>query len=599
MRRVLVLSSLLLLFLLASVSAVTRSNSDCSSCHYSESGSAGYEYVPPGVLLSVPMFVEPGGTFDVTVTVLFSEYDLKNLDIELFAEPELFDFDRTTVQEVYPLRGADFIFTGRAGSEGTAEIRIVVTAGVHYDHHHGSGDDFREETIEKKAVVNVGSTSLAPSAWSIVLDEDGSELELLASGEVGSVTVYAPPGLSVRPNGIERMGPGDSLRITVTPDGGYVVDGNIIISWRENGTPYSIPVAVIYAPDAGGSSTVDHLAGRIAGLATIIVLAASLILGGLWNTRGYLNRKIKARTRVRAHCGVSWFLVALSLYHGLVLMLGAYSNQLGNGWIVAGYISMLAMLIAALSGGFQRSITRLIGARGWRYLHLYSTLGALGLGMLHGVRIGTDLAFIRESSFLSNLVPVILIIIVLTAAMVRPQKKKGKKNTDDGVSRGHAVDGPDHSDEGPHGNQGADMTYMRLQGEDVSERDDPGVIYKDSIRSLQSEAMGMGMGDEGWKTRMKEPDARDVDRYIDMFSVVGKEEEGIDNEREPCESVDRESPIMDGDRRSTGPGTVRKAKVVRRLMKNHIFSENAESPTPHLSLRDERPAVARTLDRDI
>ena len=545
MKRVLVLSSLLILLVLASASATTRSNSDCSSCHYSKSGSAGYRYVPPSVLLSVPMFVEPGKTFDVTVKVIFSQYDLKSVEIELFQEPELFDFARTSQREGHPSPDAEFIFTGKAGSEGTVEISIVVTADVHYDHQVGTNEDRREEIIEKKTVVNVGDTSVKPSAWSVMLAESGSELELRASREVDSVMVYTPPGISAEPDLAKRLGPGSPLRISLIPDGGEAVDSNLIISWRENGTPYSIEVGVIYTPDVSSDYSIDHLAARIAGLVTVMFLAASLILGGLWNTRGYLNRKIKARTRVRFHCAVSWFLVALSVYHALLLMLGTYSRQLLDGPLIIAYLSMLAMLTAGLSGGFQRGITRMIKPVGWRYLHLYSTLGALGLGMFHGIRIGTDLAFIRNSSFGFVLAIIFLVAVILTAALIRPRKKNVKKESGDKVSESPAVDTAGHwADRAPESYR-RDMIYKRLMdeatgAEESKPRPEERFAWRaENDANLFSAGRNGSRDNEIWFTNREYPRNRSVKR-IRRFRNV-KYRTGYDAETGPlyeCNNLD-------------------------------------------------------------
>ena len=451
MRRVLVISSLIILLLLASASAISRSNSDCSSCHYSESGSAGYEYKAPTVLISVPMFVEPGEEFDISDKEMFADYDLRSLTIELFQEPILLSLERTTEDRGYVGKTEEFNFPARARGEGFTEVRVVVTAGVFYDHNSGSGNDHRKEVTEKYAVINVGSTSLKPTAWSLILGEGGDEIVLSALKPVANVSVYAPYGISAEPDFTPEMEAGESLRITIVPTGSEQVDSNVIVSWKENNTPFSMPIHVLYESPKERDSDAFRLAGRISGLATVAILLISVILGGLWNTRGYLNRRVGARTRVAFHCGVSWFLVALSLYHGLVLALGPYFRQLTDMWIVVGYVAATAMLVAGLSGGLQRSLTRWMGARNWRWLHLYSTLGALTLGIMHGIRIGTDLAFIRKSSVGTSIAPIILIILIVSAVILRPgtgKKKEREREQGKIQGDGDVGTGENENDEG-------------------------------------------------------------------------------------------------------------------------------------------------------
>ncbi len=417
MRRVVIIS-LLFVLVLTTASAYTRRSSDCSSCHSSSDPIAGYVYSGPVMILSVPGFVDPGKEFTVEVKFYFSDYDIENVILTISEDVHILSFDETTMEASGVKKSDIFSFTATAMEKGITKLSVTAEITVHYDHNTGDRDDRRTETIERSALVTVGTTTLTPSAWSIMMDEDGEVITLTANKDITDIEISPPDSVEAIPGKRSSLEANETLEVTLRHLARTRIEDTTIISWRVNGTPYAIGISTAYNPEEVGKTDYFSWVGRITGISSIILLLCSLVLGGMWNTSKYLNRKIKAKTRIRYHCGISWFLFSLALYHGITLLIGPYSRRLWNPFIILGEVSALAMLLVSLTGSFMKFSIKILGAKTWRRLHLYGTLVALVLGTIHGIRIGTDLDFIRESTYLSKVILGLLIICVLLSVIL-------------------------------------------------------------------------------------------------------------------------------------------------------------------------------------
>ncbi len=143
---------------------------------------------------------------------------------------------------------------------------------------------------------------------------------------------------------------------------------------------------------SGWFSTQSRLIGRILGFAALGMIIASVITGGFPDnkTKVRLNKSFgNAARRVRIHCWISIGVMALSVLHGAVLLLGFYYGRLTG--LTLGGISLAAMLGMGLIGCFRFYVSRRIGAGGWRALHLSLAAAALLFALLHTFIDGTTM----------------------------------------------------------------------------------------------------------------------------------------------------------------------------------------------------------------
>jgi len=424
--------SVAFLFLLTTTDVSAQSNSDCSSCHSSPDPSDGYIYDPPVVFINVPLFVDLDEEFTIEAGIDFNKYEIDELSLTIAQDQEILNFEKTTIKSTGLDKRTVFSFKATTMKLGVAKLSITANALVYFDHIAGEGDDYREESMVKYALVSVGPTYLEPSSWSVLMNENGKKITLTAVEDITDLRIIAPSSLTASPTEKNSLGKGSRLSVSISPVLDEKIDDNIIVTWKQDGTPYALTINAIYNPVTEGETDYHSWVGRITGISSIILLLLSLILGGMWNTKGLLSRVIKSATRIKFHCAVSWFLFSLALYHGLTLLISPYSQRLWSPWIVFGEIAALAMIVVSLSGSFMKFTIKLMGARKWRGFHLYATFAALVLGSIHGIRLGTDLAFIRDNAILSKVFFALLAIgVVLSFILFIVKGKKSKKKTGD------------------------------------------------------------------------------------------------------------------------------------------------------------------------
>ncbi len=427
MKRILVLASLLLLLASTLAAGYSETRSNCYSCHSSSSASGGYKYVLPELQLDVPGFVEPDTDFVLNMKLLFSDYEIEEAEFTLSADEDMLVFTEDVVKRSGLSNGDEVSIGGKTKGQGVVEIKVIARVDVYYDHNVGSYDDRGTEILEKTAVLTVGSTSLIPSHWSILLKKDPVPVQLKAKEDITDIEITAPYGVHVLPQTIAKLDSGKTAVITLEADSSSSINENIIITWNEGGNQRALSINVVHRASSGSGSDGLHLMGRITGIASIFLLLASLIFGGLWNSRNALKKMMSAKTRIKIHCGISWFLFALALYHGIILLVGPYNSQIWERPVIIGDIAAFGMLIAALSGGLMKWMIRKFGRKAWRIIHLYSTLGALVLGTLHGIQMGTDTDFIRETPPLRIFIMAVVIIGSIISLIMLHRSNKTKK----------------------------------------------------------------------------------------------------------------------------------------------------------------------------
>ena len=120
-----------------------------------------------------------------------------------------------------------------------------------------------------------------------------------------------------------------------------------------------------------------------------------------------------ARRRVYIHCLVSFEIVLLTVLHAVILMLGHWEFIMWNDspfiadpsfnagiYIDLGAAALGMMAVVGLHGYHQKSLSKIMGHRVWRYSHLIVSLAALGLVLVHAFTVGSTF-----SPYLSDYLP--------------------------------------------------------------------------------------------------------------------------------------------------------------------------------------------------
>jgi hypothetical protein len=187
------------------------------------------------------------------------------------------------------------------------------------------------------------------------------------------------------------MAAGERQSVKVSFGGGSLAinNGRIDVMWENaTGVEDSAFVAIrVIQPAPATPSTPIPLMGRATGIVSLALLITSIVIG--------LVKMGKAR-RARVHCAVSWFILGLSVYHGLILLLGPYSTLTLGTYVILGYASAAVMGVASVNGLINKWMSKKLGYKGWLWIHRIGTIVAITLVVIHAIMMGTDTAFIRN-----------------------------------------------------------------------------------------------------------------------------------------------------------------------------------------------------------
>ncbi len=212
---------------------------------------------------------------------------------------------------------------------------------------------------------------------------------------------------------IDRIEPGESETISVRLDS--LEKGSNSVSYHFEATAYNdhesdSPNSDVYSTQGEASvevgdelvyerpeekttvSTSLWVMGRILGFFSVALFIISFLTGGtIKKLNPFLNRLVKKR--VQWHCVISYAVVIAVIAHFVVLYLGYYSHTYKG--LISGGIPLLLMVVIAVTGIKKSLVIRKFGPQFWRRTHLWISLVALILLLVHGVIEGTDLAFLR------------------------------------------------------------------------------------------------------------------------------------------------------------------------------------------------------------
>jgi hypothetical protein len=287
--------------------------------------------------------------------------------------------------------------TGNAS--GLLYINSTVKFTAHYRHTTTQDNDESPYMLTTYSIVTVRPVALYATSTDLSLSaRSGSSatFQLVSYSEVRNVTLTPSSNIDgairLTPRFVSGLTPGETQTFEITVvNGSRVVDnGRIDILW-ENQTGSRDATFVMVrtlgpSPPPAASSPL-RLTGRVTGILSLSLLITSVVLG-LVKTGG--------KRRVRVHCAVSWFIIGLSLYHGLMLVYGPYNRVWLGNWVLLGYISAAVMGVSGVNGLTQDWMSKKLSYRTWIWIHRITLIVAIVLVVIHALQMGTDFKFIRD-----------------------------------------------------------------------------------------------------------------------------------------------------------------------------------------------------------
>jgi hypothetical protein len=134
---------------------------------------------------------------------------------------------------------------------------------------------------------------------------------------------------------------------------------------------------------------------RILGLLSAVILILSIGLSGMFKP---LNKRVErflggTSRRVTMHCSVSFVLLLISGFHGILLSQSPHLSNLTG--LALGVPSFLIMGVLGYVGWQRKSLTKRWGSEKWRKIHLWLTILVVIIVALHAILDGSDFAWLR------------------------------------------------------------------------------------------------------------------------------------------------------------------------------------------------------------
>jgi hypothetical protein len=419
---ILLITACVLILIFISPLICGSSSKECEECHTSPRPSGNYIFSHPIIILTTPTRVSPGQTFNLTVDIEHNgNYELRDISGTLSVSPSTIitingdneqyiksvSSSKTTVSLIWELTA------GQVQRNITVNFTIEYTT---YFLHLEDPNNYYTYTKTKFQTIDIKPLPLEPSIWNIVVEPGKTKtvtLELAAKKDVAKVKIEPSTEISdwveiespdSRWNdGFSNILAGQTREVELTfniPENVNVNEAYIQISWELEGETDWIEIPVTIKPTLPQEESVNEwlsIIGRITGLLSTVLLAFSLLIGGIGKSqKRFWNRIFKtAKRRADLHCALSYEILALSIFHGIILWAGPYYNTIWSNFIVLGTLSAAAMGVVSINGIFQKQLVKSIGFKSWRYIHLYGSIIALTLCLVHGLTIGTDIGILN------------------------------------------------------------------------------------------------------------------------------------------------------------------------------------------------------------
>jgi hypothetical protein len=387
---------------------VSASVQRCSDCHTGSNLAGGYAFVLPSVTYVCPPLAPPNATFNVSFKLDHpGGYIVKQLEARLTVladgQPILVPVGSRTFSPIPSSGGSvSAVWTVTAPNVG-GTLRINLTVGLTARYRHTTAPDCDEKrySFVQYSLIDIRPVAIYSTAGQLSLGARAHQntfFELVSVSRAQNITLSFSPNagraLSLSPGFIAGMEPGERRSVSISVvNGSLAVDnGRVDLIWENQTGARDSSFLIVNVGEVLPSIPVAAmsplvLTGRITGMLSLGLLVASFALG-LVHGGG--------QRRVRVHCAVAWFLLGLSVYHGLMLVWGPFSTIWLRNWIVLGYVSAATMGASSINGLLRGWMTARFGHRTWVWIHRITIIAAIFIVSVHALLIGTDLAFIRD-----------------------------------------------------------------------------------------------------------------------------------------------------------------------------------------------------------
>jgi hypothetical protein len=393
--------------LVAIAPVVAPFSQSCTVCHAGPNPGSGFTFVMPHLVFSSPLTAPPNWTMEVTLTVHHpGHYQIKDMQASLAVSGGgalvYFEEDQKTLSPISSSGGRTScgwtIITGNASGTVSLTARLNFTA--HYDHAGNAQDNDGTFSLVSNREISVRHAGLFATEGVLMLGGEGPDsanFALISGTAVRNVTIRLSgnlrSSLDLAPEFLMNLSAGyrQDIRVEIEDASGPVNNGRIDITWENetgirDGTFIVVSIMGARSVPAMPGSGPLRLTGRVTGMLCLGLLMASLVMG-LVNMGG--------KRRVRIHCAISWFIIGLSLFHGLMLVWGPYSRIMWGNFLLLGYASAAVMGVSGVNGLLQRWMSRKAGYGTWIWMHRITIIVAVVLVTVHAMAIGTDFAFLR------------------------------------------------------------------------------------------------------------------------------------------------------------------------------------------------------------
>jgi hypothetical protein len=405
--RLVVVSVVFVALLGADQPCASATDQKCTGCHSTISPSSGYTLAMPRLSVSCPAVAPPDSTVVITIRVSHPgryEFASPRTNLTLTGDDgaEILASESSALGPISTQGGISraewTVLTGPVSK------KIFVTAMVDFTARHPHAADApadngrfalvaRGEIWVRTAGVFVTEGELlfrgderGATAFDIISSVNASNITVIASGDLGTALKLSPALITDIHPGQRR-----TIMLDILDPSAAVANGRIDVIWEDaNGTRNATYVIVriqgYHGPPAPAGAGPLRLMGRATGILLVGLLLASLALG---------LKKGGGKPRVRIHCAFSWFIIGLSVYHGMMLAWGPYSRIMWSNYLLLGYATAAVMGASGVNGVLQHPVIRRLGYKRWLWVHRVMIISAVVLLTIHAIALGTDTAFLR------------------------------------------------------------------------------------------------------------------------------------------------------------------------------------------------------------
>jgi hypothetical protein len=387
---------------------VAASGQRCTTCHSGSNPSSGYAISMPRLSFSCPVAAPPNWTFSITLELFHpGHYELRDprATLTVSGDGGLL-YPESAQKSLSPLSASGGsskirwnISTGN--STGTLSLVARLNFTAHHGHASHTGDNDGHYALVEYGEITVRPMGLFATEGELALKGkqlDFAAFELVSCPEATNISLKLSENLKgvldITTAVMRNLSAGQRQAITMDVEDASrpVNNGRIDITWENasgvrDATFIVVRLQGAHVPPPPAGSSPLRLTGRMTGMLSLGLLMASICLGFI--RRG--GRRI-----VRLHCAVSWFIIGLSVYHGLMLVVGPYSRFVWGNLQLLGYASAVVMGVSGANGLLQRWMSKRIGHSTWIWMHRITIMLAVVLVSIHAIALGTDFAFVRD-----------------------------------------------------------------------------------------------------------------------------------------------------------------------------------------------------------